>query len=112
MTKDQNVRHGCLVRGDVDGVFEDGRGSFGEHASALAHCFFCMDEAGALRLVERLGEGSLTRSRRAAIWSNLGPAFAEEVAELPARLHCGAEEFLIRLPAFALILAEAEEHFR
>jgi hypothetical protein len=45
------------------------------------------DEAGALRLVEGLGEGNLARSRRAATWSDLGPAFTKEVAQLPARLY-------------------------
>src|SRR2546430_3835609 len=50
-----------------------------------------------------------TRSRRAAIWSDLGPSFTEEVAQLPACLYCGAQEFLVRPPTFALVLARSEE---
>lgn len=109
MTKDKDIGHRGFVRGDIDSVFEDGSGCFGKHA--LGSCFLYRDEAGALCLIEGLGKGSLAWSRRAAIRSDLGPAFAEKVAELPARLYSRSEEFFVRLPAFALVLAETEEHF-
>lgn len=63
------------------------------------------------RLLESLREGGLAGSRRATIWPYLGPAFAEEVAEFPARLDSGAEEFFIGGFTFSFVLAEAEEHF-
>lgn len=64
-----------------------------------------------LGLVEGLREGGLGWAWSAAVWTDLGPAFAEEVAEFPAGLHCRAKEFFVRGLAFSLVLPEAEEHF-
>ena len=60
--------------------------------------------------MESLCEGSLGWAWSAAVWTDLGPAFAEEVAEFPASLNSRTEEFFVRGLAFSLVLPEAEKH--
>ena len=63
------------------------------------------------RLLERLHERRLTGPRRASLGPDLRPAFAKQVAEFPARLHGGAEEFFGGRFALAVVLAQGKEHF-
>lgn len=94
----------------VGGVFEDGGGRF---RVAGAHGLFALvaHVPVVFGLLEGLGECGLAGPRGASVGSDLCPPFAEEVAEFPARLDRGAEQFFIGVLALALALPDAEEHF-
>ena len=108
LPEDKDVRYRCFVGRNVDGVFEDGGRCFGKARATIGVRLVYWDESGAFGLLEGLSEGRLAGSRGAAIWSDLGPSFAEKVAKLPARLDCGAKELFIRFRTFTFILSKRE----
>ena len=60
--------------------------------------------------MEGLSKGGLGWAWGATVWTDLSPAFAEEVAEFPTGLNSRAEQFFVRWLAFSLVLTEAEKH--
>lgn len=130
--EDEDVGHDGLVGRDLLRVFEDGGRGFRVEPAE----FFVFRVVGfgfgfgvgggggggggggarghfrLFGLLEGLREGGLAGARGAAVGADLGPAFAEQVAQFPAGLDGGAEELFVGGFAVSFVLAEAEEHFR
>ena len=137
----EDVGHDDFVGRDLLRVFEDGGRRFRvEAAEVFVFGVVCLGVGGAgcgsrgggrgrrgcgggggrggagghfrlFGLLEGLREGGLAGARGTTVGADLGPAFAEEVAEFPAGLDGGAEEFFVGGFAVSLVLAQAEEHF-
>lgn len=82
--KDEDVGDGCLIGRHVDGVLDYSGWCFGE--TTLAIVPFSRNEAELARLLEGLCKGGLAWTGCAAIWSDLGPPFSEQVTKLPTSL--------------------------
>ena len=62
------------------------------------------------RLVETLAVGRLTRLWKVALESDLRPALAEEITQVPAGLHRKAKGLFVRRHALTPALSEAKKH--
>ncbi len=110
--EDEDVRGGTFVWRDLLRVLEDGGGSLGVRPAEIFVFGFVgfgnVCEWGRdlrlLGLLKGLGEGCLAGSGSATIGSDLGPAFAEEIAELPACLYSRAQQFFVRSFPFPFVL--------